>query len=562
MIASLFEACLVEAHSICIVGGGPVGLALGITLARLGLRVLLLESGGLGTDTFAASLAETDCVSERRHASSDDTIRRGLGGTSRAWGAGCTPYDPVDFEPRPEVGTAEVPLPLAELAPYYAPAAEFLGCGAPVFDLGEDAPGSPLRTGQITRFARQADMGRRHLAEIEALPNLVVSLNTTVTRLDLDTAGGRIQGVEVRSGGRAISFRTPGLVLACGGVEAARLLLCAQREHPLLLGGDRGPLGRYYMGHISGNVARIHFADPAAGRRFAFAQDADGSYFRRRLSFAPEVLRANRLLNVYFLPNNIPFDDPRIGSGALSALHLGLSAWYRSTQYLRHYRPGYRPTGLESGLDARRHLANILRSPGETVTGLAGILRARADADARPPGLYHTTPSGIFTLRYHAEQEPDPESRVTLSDRTDAHGVPLPRVDLRFGQRDVDSAFRAHGVLDELLRQSGLGRLSWHRDASGTVAAIAAQATDGYHQIGLTRMSHGPRQGVVDRDLAVHGFGNLWVSGTGVLPTGGQAHPTFAAVALAQRLAAQIAASRAGRTAAAAMASPISAAAS
>lgn len=91
MIASLFEACLVEAHSICIVGGGPVGLALGITLARLGLRVLLLESGGLGTDTFAASLAETDCVSERRHASSDDTIRRGLGGTSRAWGAGCTP---------------------------------------------------------------------------------------------------------------------------------------------------------------------------------------------------------------------------------------------------------------------------------------------------------------------------------------------------------------------------------------------------------------------------------------------------------------------------------------
>jgi choline dehydrogenase-like flavoprotein len=71
-------------------------------------------------------------------------------------------------------------------------------------------------------------------------------------------------------------------------------------------------------------------------------------------------------------------------------------------------------------------------------------------------------------------------------------------------------------------------------------------------------MAVSPRQGVVDRDLAVHGFGNLWIAGTGVLPTGGQAHPTFAAVALAHRLAGRIAA----RTVRGTVAQPLSAVAS
>ena len=66
------------------------------------------------------------------------------------------------------------------------------------------------------------------------------------------------------------------------------------------------------------------------------------------------------------------------------------------------------------------------------------------------------------------------------------------------------------------------------------------------HQIGLTRMSNSPRDGVVDGDLAVHGLRNLWVASTGVLPTGSQAHPTFAAVALALRLAEHLTA-RSGR---------------
>ena len=176
----------------------------------------------------------------------------------------------------------------------------------------------------------------------------------------------------------------------------------------------------------------------------------------------------------------------------------------------------------------------------------AGRHPAAADgADARPPGLFYASPGRVFALGYHAEQVPDPESRVTLGEGRDAHGVPLPRVDLRYGNADIASVLKAHRVLDRLLRAAGQGRVEWVRGAAERAEHVRAQAMDGYHQIGLTRMAASPREGVVDGDLAVHGVRNLWIAGTGVLPTGSQAHPTFSAVARALRLAEHLAAGRA-----------------
>ena len=542
MLLTLFEALAVDAYAFCIVGAGPAGLALGLTLARMGVRVLMLESGG--AEGSAAALARTEVVDPSRHGSSDDTVRRGLGGTSRAWGAGCTPYDPVDFAMRPYLPLSGAPYGAEALAPYQERACAFFGCGGPGFDLGDDPPGAPLLSGQVIRFARDPRMGRRHRAEIEAQPNLTVCLDTTVTGLDLDPGTGTVVAIDARSGGRGVRLAVPGVVLACGGIEAARLLLCAQRAHPGLLGGEAGPLGRYYMGHISGSVARVRFVERGMGARFAFRQDADGTYYRRRLTFAPEVQAANRLLNTYFLPGNFPLGDAALGSGALSALHLALSARHRSVHYMRHYQPGYVPSRYVPGLDAWRHAGNVLRHPLGTVTGLADILRQRLARDERPPGFFYDAPSRIFALGYHAEQMPDPESRVTLGEGRDDNGVPLPRVDLRYGDADVASVLRAHRVLDRLLRAAGTGRIEWTRRADERADHVRAQARDGYHQIGLTRMASSPREGVVDGDLAVHGVRNLWIAGTGVLPTGGQAHPTFSAVSRALRLAEHLAAGR------------------
>ena len=73
-------------------------------------------------------------------------------------------------------------------------------------------------------------------------------------------------------------------------------------------------------------------------------------------------------------------------------------------------------------------------------------------------------------------------------------------------------------------------------------ARVLAQAPDGVHQIGTARMGANERAGVVDGDCRVFGSSNLFVAGSAVFPTSGQANPTFSAIALAVRLARYVAA--------------------
>jgi len=58
----------------------------------------------------------------------------------------------------------------------------------------------------------------------------------------------------------------------------------------------------------------------------------------------------------------------------------------------------------------------------------------------------------------------------------------------------------------------------------------------GFHQVGTTRMSARAEDGVVDANLAVHGFPTLHVASSSVFPTSGQANSTFMIVVFALRL--------------------------
>ena len=71
---------------------------------------------------------------------------------------------------------------------------------------------------------------------------------------------------------------------------------------------------------------------------------------------------------------------------------------------------------------------------------------------------------------------------------------------------------------------------------------VWAAASDGYHQVGTTRMGDDPATSVVDRNLKVHGLDNLFIASSSVFPTTGQANSTFLAVAFAVRLANSLAA--------------------
>ncbi|MBC8093785.1 MAG: hypothetical protein H7Y15_17980 [Pseudonocardia sp.] len=138
-------------------------------------------------------------------------------------------------------------------------------------------------------------------------------------------------------------------------------------------------------------------------------------------------------------------------------------------------------------------------------------------------------------LKILMEQAPNRQSRVTLSEQTDALGLPKARVDWQLTELDRHTTRAMTGIMDSELRRLGLARLrgpGWLDDEDWTT-----HFEEGCHHMGTTRMSTDPRTGVVDADGRVHGTTGLYASGSSVFPTGGYANPTLTIVALALRLA-------------------------
>ena len=132
---------------------------------------------------------------------------------------------------------------------------------------------------------------------------------------------------------------------------------------------------------------------------------------------------------------------------------------------------------------------------------------------------------------------PRPDSRITLAEENDSFGMPRASIDLRFTEQDVQSVIDSHRLLDEALQENGIGRLEYLYRAEELRERVYAQAADGYHQAGTTRMGEHPGQSVVDANLKVHGMENLFVASSSVFPTTGQANSTLLAVAFGVRLA-------------------------
>ena len=176
--------------------------------------------------------------------------------------------------------------------------------------------------------------------------------------------------------------------------------------------------------------------------------------------------------------------------------------------------------------------------PLTTIATIVRILIARYLRMPRRPGFLLHSKSGRYALHYHAEQAPNQRSSIALSNKLDRYGVPFLDVQLRFSTQDAQSVLRAHEILDEALRAARYGRLEYHEpDPVKRLDHILERASDGFHQIGTTRMNCAPAMGVVDSNCRVHGFDNLYLAAGSVLPTSGQASPTFVAVAFALRLA-------------------------
>lgn len=468
---------------VCVIGAGAAGLTLALDLAKRGLSVTLVESGGLTFTEQAQSLLEVDLAENTRIDKGMATRARFFGGTTNLWGGVCIPLDPFEFEQHSWVPNSGWPFGRSELEPFYQAAADLLGLDTVEAVYDPEAMGGAGRPPLINpnqdlvdhTYFRRLPKGRRRMGqwrrpEVEANDLIRCVLNTTVVELFPDQPRNKIVRVKGRTfSGDTLQFRAREFVLCTSAIENARLLLCSDSVVSGGLGNTHDLVGRYFMIHPPIGAGLVVPYDPEAKR-------TQEEHISNKSQIGWQISAAARQRY------------------QLQAFHL----------FMRKGSDWADPVRHESAVRA------LAGAPGLPAEGELPIRRRRFQANW--------------------EQSPSPDSRVTLSTRRDALGVRRALVDIDIIREDFLRAQKSFELIALAVARTGRARLF-----ISDITQMSLMGGGG-HQIGTTRMSDDPKRGVTDANGKVHSLDNLYIAGSSLFPTGGWQNPTYTIVALALRL--------------------------
>ncbi len=528
---------------LCIVGAGAAGISIALQFLHGPGRVVLIESGHDKPDANSQGLYSGEVANPDLHSPPDTYRQRQFGGATTLWGGRCMPLDPVDFRERSWMPHSGWPIGPEALAPWYAAANTLCEAGEFNYSASTAMPGGmkPLIAGftpenfttdGIERFSLPTNFAARYRHKLAASEAVRVVLGANCTAIETTPDGTLATTLKLRSlKGWEGTVKAARVVIAVGGLEVPRLLLaCRGPGHEHGLGNANDLVGRYYMCHIAGTSGQLRFTLPREAIQHGYEVAWDGTYIRRRLSLTAEAQEKHGVGNAVMRLHFPRIPDPSHGSSVLSGLYL--MRWLLPYEY-RKRLAGPEGKGLAPTL---RHLRNMVSDPVSAAEFAATMLLKRRFATRKFPSIIVRPPGNVFSLDYHGEQEPNPESRITLSGTArDALGMPRIRVDWRWSALDIRTTEVAFRLLAEELARWGKGSLTF--DPQELAHDMLRDGAYGGHHIGTARMGHSPTTSVVDADGRIHGMRNVWVSSAAVFPTSSQANPTLTVVALSLRMA-------------------------
>lgn len=155
------------------------------------------------------------------------------------------PYPPVSHEPR--IAELEEDLRALGHQPYPLPMGVMLDESDP---FGSPCIRCSTCDGYPCLIRAKADAETRGVRPALAYPTVELLTRTFVERLETDPSGGRVERVVAVRDGERVSFKGDLVVVACGAIQSAALLLrSASDRHPRGLANGSDAVGRFYMCH-------------------------------------------------------------------------------------------------------------------------------------------------------------------------------------------------------------------------------------------------------------------------------------------------------------------------
>ena len=503
---------------LCIVGSGAAGFAIASEMMDSPMNVVLVESGGEQPEPPTQALYDV-AISGLPHPGSTQGRFRILGGSTTKWGGQALPLMPSDFEKREWVPHSGWPISIEELKTYYERACRFLLVDRFNFDTDlfvylrttQPAFDAELLHYHFSKWSPKPNLREHYLPGIRASNRCTLLLHANVTEIQLEEKLDRVAAVRLRSlKGHSATVRARAFVLCTGGIETARLLLANRQQLPAGIGNDSDLVGRFFQDHPSAFVGSLNSYDPARTQQLFNVFHKCGLKYSVRCTATPKWQRDYHALNVSMGVTFVQNDSD-------STLQDLKDAYIALRQ--RRLLPGLLPK-----------LLRVMRHPQSALLPAYHFaLRGRT-----------FVPGARMLIGLTSEQEPNPESRILLSDSTDALGMPRANVRWRLTELTMHTMRQFAKTLTEEFRRAGIGEITLEPWVLESSSEWTNRITDQYHHIGTTRMHDSPKYGVVDRNCRVHSLTNLFIGSSAVFPTSGHSNPTLTIIALCIRLADQL----------------------
>ena len=468
------------AYDVCICGTGPAGITIARKLAAHGKKVLLLEAGGLtysdgSQDHYIGkNVGRTYWLKELR--------LRYLGGSSNHWGGLCALQDPISFEASDDLGLPGWPISYQQVLNGIDEAKEILDIADKDLSRSKQ-PGfvSPLFDRWGFALSPPTRFFEKYGAELRQSREIDVFYNANLVDLTLSDDLARVKSLHVRNyNGQAVEVAAVQYVLALGGIENVRILLNANRQVEAGIGNHSGMVGRCFMESLNVQIGRFLVTDPDFWQIDA----------------------------VNLIPTVELMRQHDIGNGAIT------------------FNPHLSVAGARQAYGGRlRVLKEFMNETGCRWPELTALARKITDFNCAGDGVISSV----------IEQEPNPNSRVSLTDDVDSLG--LRRVQLNWQLSDADLKTIRVLSVESAKEMARLNRARVQLSPFILDSKLEIPVSGFGHHMGTTRMSADPRFGVVDENCQVHGIQNLYLAGSSVFPKCGGRNPTLTIVLLALRLA-------------------------
>jgi choline dehydrogenase-like flavoprotein len=514
------------AADVCIVGAGAAGITVASEFDGSSQTVCLVESGSYDPDEATQSLCDIDIVGYPVRENFMSRARY-FGGSCNLWAGRSMKLTELDIAPREWIPHSGWPITYAELDRYYGKAEKILRIPSferfehitlrrqmgqqeqELFDNDDLKPNISMWAKKPLRF------GAAYRAQLKRSRNISVYLNANVTEILLNREGTSVEALSVATlTGKKLCIKAKRFVLACGGMETARLLLVSRGVQKEGVGNQFDVVGRYYMDHPRTVFGKVKLSGQHRLPLLLGIPLAEGMA-QVGIQFSESMQKREGLLNHY-----LTFERQ----------------W--SEQTAKAYQSFVHTMKI---LLRKGYSGNRFSISGAKLAQVPELIYLLAPRELMPHFLYRMVKAvknkisgGVTELIVvnYCEQAPNPQSRVYLSQERDKLQMNRLVLDWKVGDDETKSMVRLQELVDSYLKKTHIGYLD-HTSQQLTDLYY----TDASHHIGTTRMSNDPRTGVVDSDCRVHGVNNLFLVGSSVFPTSGYANPTLTIVALAIRLA-------------------------